>query len=77
MRSTRTALATTLSAVVAALALTVGSAGGAAASEQPPAPVATGVQGEVPWTGPIPGVIGVIGEVVEVVGGLVPEVPWT
>ncbi|MCX4783692.1 hypothetical protein [Streptomyces sp. NBC_01264] len=74
MRSTRTALATTLSAVVAALALTVGSAGEAAASEQPPAPVSTGVQGEVPWTGPTPGVIGVI---TDIVTGIVPEVPWT
>ncbi|OKK14723.1 hypothetical protein AMK16_29655 [Streptomyces sp. CB00455] len=63
MRSIRTAFAATLPAVVAALALTVGSAGQAAASEQPPAPVQAGMQDEVPWTGPVP--------------GIVIEVPWT
>lgn len=74
MRSTRTALAVTLSTVVAALVMTMGSAGTAAASEQPAAPVLAGAETEVPWTGPLPGVIGAV---VELGTGIVGEVPWT
>ncbi|MFE2286488.1 hypothetical protein ACFXDJ_20275 [Streptomyces sp. NPDC059443] len=68
MRSTRTAPAALLSAVVAALALTAGSAGEATASGQLLTPGTAGVQDEVPWTGPVPRVIAGAGDT---------EVPWT
>ncbi len=75
MRSIRTALVVAGSVVAAASALTVCSAGQAAASDVPAASairygVQYGAQDEVPWTGPGPGtpVPGVAGD---------SEVPWT
>ncbi|MFJ9445006.1 hypothetical protein ACIRRH_24515 [Kitasatospora sp. NPDC101235] len=74
MRSIRTALVVAGSVVAAASALTVCSAGQAAASDVPAVSavryVQYGAQDEVPWTGPGPAtpVPGVSGDT---------EVPWT
>lgn len=81
MRSTRTGLAAALVTLTAALALTMGVAGQAAASEQttgaaqPAGAPQGGMLDEVPWTGPVPGLLGLLGDIVdEVTDG---EVPWT
>ncbi|WP_405403353.1 hypothetical protein [Streptomyces sp. NBC_01104] len=72
MRITRTGLAAALVTMTAGLALTVGTAGQAAASEHSSTSV---VQNEVPWTGPVAGLLGLLGDVVDgITGG---EVPWT
>ncbi|MFI8104336.1 hypothetical protein [Streptomyces sp. NPDC086023] len=75
MRSTRTAFAAVLATVVAGFALTMGTAGQAAASEAPSTAVVSTTQDEVPWTGPIRGVIGeAVGVIDAITDG---EVPWT
>jgi hypothetical protein len=76
MRSTRTALATALATAVAGFALMAGMAGqAAAASPSQDGSVVAGAQNEVPWTGPVPGVIGSIIEIIETITE--GEVPWT
>ncbi|MFD9725807.1 hypothetical protein [Streptomyces sp. NPDC059072] len=71
MRSTRTALTGIFCSVAASVALAVGSAGQASASEPPAATaVLTGLQDEVPWTVPNPEVpwTGPIGTVITGLG---------
>jgi hypothetical protein len=75
MRSTRTGLAAVLITMVAGFGLTVGTAGQAAASEHTGVALRNTTEGEVPWTGPVPGLLDLV---VEVIGGITDdEVPWT
>ncbi|MFJ5552092.1 hypothetical protein [Streptomyces sp. NPDC093225] len=79
MRSTRTVLAGILCSVAAAVALTAGSTGQAAASELPAAPaVVNGLADEVPWTPPHPAPQGAEGaNGTTATNGTDDEVPWT